>query len=69
MQTNIKIENVILEVKAEGYPTAKIQSVLDYDYKTVEDILAEVLGDYKELSTITICIETQKSNTIQISQV
>lgn len=63
--TNIRLDNVILEVDSEKYATGRVRNVLDYSSKTIEEVLAKNLGNFKGLVNMTIVIEEQVATDLE----
>lgn len=66
MLKKISLKNVIVECNSDNFTKVRIGNALDYTGKSLEDIIAEQLGEFKSLADITITVETKESNIITV---
>ena len=66
MIKKISLKNVIVECNSDNFTKVRIGNVLDYTGKSLEDIIAEQLGEVKALADITITVETKETNIVRV---
>ena len=66
MLKKISLKNVIVECNSDNFTKVRIGNVLDYTGKSLEDIIAEQLGEVKALADITITVETKETNIVRV---